>query len=265
GGFDNDSRGGSSDGNKPRRNYDDQTLIPVTCRMIAQALGDPSDQGDLTLKDGRSLHMIKIVGAVREADLRSTNLFVQLEDGTGLMQVKVWINDGDDPSAISQLRQEACREHSYIRVIGQVREFDGSRQIVANDMRPVTDSNEVTYHFLEVAQSYEKMKKMQSGQASGMGFGIGNMASGGPPQGGGIKAAGQGLDGGKGAGNSLNDEVVNVIRGLGGESGAHVNEIVSQVSLKGFSEMDIRDAVTYLSNEGHIYSTIDEDHYQYAE
>ena len=232
--------------------------------MIAQALSDPNEQSDMTLKDGRSLHMVKIVGAVREADLRSTNLFVQLEDGTGLIQVKVWVNDGDDPSAISQLRQEACREHSYIRVIGQVREFDGTRQIVANDMRPVTDSNEVTYHFLEVAHSYEKMKKVQSQQASGMGFGIGNMASGGP-QGAGIKAAGQGLDGGKGAANSVNDEVINVIRGLGGESGAHVDEVVVQVSQKGFSEMDIRNSVTYLSNEGLIYSTIDEDHYQYAE
>ena len=229
--------------------------------MVAQALGDPSDQSDLTLKDGRSLHMIKIVGAVREADLRSTNLFVQLEDGTGLTQVKVWMNEGEDPSAISQLRQEACREHSYIRVIGQVKDFDGSRQIVANDIRPVTDSNEITYHFLEVANSYEKMKKMQSGQASGMGFGIGSMASGGPPQGGGIKAAGQGMD----AGNALNDEVINVIRSLHSESGAHVNDVVSQVSQKGFSEMDIRNAVTFLSNEGHIYSTIDEDHYQYAE
>lgn len=232
--------------------------------MIAQALSDPNEQSDMTLKDGRSLHMVKIVGAVREADLRSTNLFVQLEDGTGLIQVKVWVNDGDDPSAISQLRQEACREHSYIRVIGQVREFDGTRQIVANDMRPVTDSNEVTYHFLEVAHSYEKMKKVQSQQASGMGFGIGNMASGGP-QGAGIKAAGQGLDGGKGAANSVNDEVINVIRGLGGESGAHVDEVVVRVSQKGFSEMDIRNSVTYLSNEGLIYSTIDEDHYQYAE
>jgi len=229
--------------------------------MVAQALGDPSDQSDLTLKDGRSLHMIKIVGAVREADLRSTNLFVQLEDGTGLTQVKVWMNEGEDPSAISQLRQEACREHSYIRVIGKVKDFDGSRQIVANDIRPVTDSNEITYHFLEVANSYEKMKKMQSGQASGMGFGIGSMASGGPPQGGGIKAAGQGMD----AGNALNDEVINVIRSLHSESGAHVNDVVSQVSQKGFSEMDIRNAVTFLSNEGHIYSTIDEDHYQYAE
>ena len=55
--------------------------------MIAQALSDPNEQSDMTLKDGRSLHMVKIVGAVREADLRSTNLFVQLEDGTGLIQI----------------------------------------------------------------------------------------------------------------------------------------------------------------------------------
>jgi len=269
GGFENDSRGGSSDGNKPqRRNYDDQTLIPVTCRMIVQALSDPSNQGELSLKDGRSLHMIKAVVAVRSTDLRSTNIMIETEDGTGAVSVKVWINDGEDASALQHLRSEASKEHAYIRVVGKVQEYDGTRQIVANDIRPVTDANEITYHFLEVANSYEKMQKMQAGQADGMGFGIGNMAGGGPagPQGGGLNAGGQGSSGGLGGGGTLNDEVIRIIRNSAeNDSGIHVNQIVVAGTQKGFSEDEVRGAVSHLSNEGLIYSTIDESHFQYAE
>lgn len=230
GGFDNSdtpSRGGgggsSSDGTKPRRNYDDQTLIPVTVKMVLHALGDPSGGSDLTLKDGRPLHMVKLVCAVRSSEERSTNVFIDVEDGTGLTQVKVWVNEGDECSAISQLRAAAGKEHTYIRVIGQIRDFDGQRQIVANDIRPVSSGNELTHHLLEVAYSYEKYRKRQSdssimgGMGMGMGIGIGNMASMAPLQGGGGMGMGMGAQGfGGGGGVSRVDEaVVQVIKTLG--------------------------------------------------
>jgi len=44
-----------------------------------------------------------------------------------------------------------------------------------------------------------------------------------------------------------------------------VSSIIQQVAPQGYSEQDIRIAIGNLSNEGHIYSTIDEDNYQYAE
>ena len=189
GGFDNNggdtpSRGGggSSDGAKPRRNYDEQTLIPITCKMVHSALGDPSGGSDLTLRDGRPLHMVKLVAAVRNHEERSTNVYVDVEDGTGLVQVKVWVNEGDECSAASNLRRDAATDHTYIRIVGQIREFDGQRQIVANDVRPVSTGNELTHHLLEVAHSYEKHVKVQSdadtmGMNMGMGVGIGKMAS----------------------------------------------------------------------------------------
>eukprot|EP00571_Detonula_confervacea_P012750 CAMPEP_0172299862 /NCGR_PEP_ID=MMETSP1058-20130122/2054_1 /TAXON_ID=83371 /ORGANISM="Detonula confervacea, Strain CCMP 353" /LENGTH=172 /DNA_ID=CAMNT_0013009433 /DNA_START=16 /DNA_END=531 /DNA_ORIENTATION=+ len=165
GGFDSGSTPSSDV--KPKRNYDEQTLIPVTIKMINDALGDPSGGGDLSLKDGRPLHMVKIVAAVRSHEERSTNVFIDVEDGTGFTQVKVWVNEGDECSAITQLRGQAGTDHTYIRIIGQVREFDGTRQIVANDVRPVSSGNELTYHLLEVANSYEKSLKMASQNAMG--------------------------------------------------------------------------------------------------
>ena len=235
GGFDNEtpSRGGSSDGTKPRRNYDEQTLIPVTIKMIHQALADPSGGSDnLTLKDGRPLHMVKFIAAVRSCEERSTNFFIDVEDGTGMTSVKVWVNEGDECSATSKFRQEAGMEHQYIRVIGQIRDFDGTRQIVANDVRRVTSGNEITYHYLEVANSYERGLKMRSDAAMGMatgmmggGIGIGNMASSSMPQGGsnGMGVQGQGYGGGLGGGSALNDAVLQVIKTMGGEFYTYIN------------------------------------------
>jgi len=50
----------------------------------------------------------------------------------------------------------------------------------------------------------------------------------------------------------------------GSDSGVNINDIIGNLSNKGFSANDIRNAINHLSNEGHIYSTIDENHYQYA-
>ena len=49
------------------------------------------------------------------------------------------------------------------------------------------------------------------------------------------------------------------------DSGVHVNQITAQVSSQGFNAGDIKNAINNLSNEGHIYSTIDENNFQYAE
>jgi len=277
GGFNNDSGvspspGGASDGgNRPRRNYDEQTLIPVTVKMILSARADPNPNGgdsSITLSDGRPIHMVKLVAAVRSLEERSTNIFIDVEDGTGFAQVKVWINEGEDCSAISNFRQQ-CTDHTYIRIIGQVKEYDGARQIIANDVRAVTSGNELTYHLLEVAHSFEKSSKMQQQPTSGMGYGIGNMASKNAP----LKAESMGVQvqggqgGGVGGGNPLHDAVIQVIRTMGAsqDGGVHVDQITAGISSQGFTSADVMNAVNYLSNEGHIYSTIDELHFQYAE
>ncbi len=113
--------------------------------MVHSALGDPSGGTDLSLADGRPLHMVKLVGAVRQHEERSTNVFIDIKDGTGLIQVKVWVNERDKCSMASSLRWDALTDHAYMRVIGQVRKFDGQRQIVANDISMTSEFGERTY------------------------------------------------------------------------------------------------------------------------
>jgi aspartyl/asparaginyl-tRNA synthetase len=98
--------------------------------MVQSALGDPSGGTDLSLADGQPLQMVKLVGAVRQHEEMSRNVFIDVKDGTGLVQVKVWVNEGDKCSMASSLRQDASTNHTYVHVIGQVREFNKKRTTV---------------------------------------------------------------------------------------------------------------------------------------
>ena len=49
------------------------------------------------------------------------------------------------------------------------------------------------------------------------------------------------------------------------DAGVHVNQITEMVTQQGYTAGDIKMAINNLSNEGHIYSTVDENNYQYAE
>ncbi len=51
---------------------------------------------------------------------------------------------------------DKCKSNRYIRVIGDVEDYYGVHKIIAFDVRPVSSGNKVTYHFLEVAYSFEK-------------------------------------------------------------------------------------------------------------
>ena len=55
------------------------------------------------------------------------------------------------------------------------------------------------------------------------------------------------------------------IRSANADAGMHVDAITAQVTLQGYNAGDIKNAINHLSNEGHIYSTVDENHFQYAE
>ena len=47
--------------------------------------------------------------------------------------------------------------------------------------------------------------------------------------------------------------------------GVHVDQIKQQVTQQGYTAGDIKMAINHLSNKLYIYSTVDENHYQYAE
>jgi hypothetical protein len=93
----------------------EHTLIPVTVKMIHSAVQDCKR---FILKDGQLLHMVKLVGAVRNFHVHDKHVRIDLEDGTGLLQVIFWWKQ-KECMAQRHLIDE-CNGNRYIRVIGEV-------------------------------------------------------------------------------------------------------------------------------------------------
>jgi replication factor A2 len=133
-------------------NNGEHILIPVTAKMIHPAVWECKR---LILKDGRSLHVIKFVGAVRNFSVNTKyNVQINVEDGTGLVRVILW-REKKEYTAQHWLIHE-CNSNCYIRVIGEVEDYYGVHEIIAFNVQPVSSGNEVTHHFLEVAYSFGK-------------------------------------------------------------------------------------------------------------
>jgi hypothetical protein len=68
-------------------NNGEHTLIAVTAKMIYSAIWNGEQ---FVLKDGRPLHIVKLVGAVRNFRVNVKHVQIDLEDGTGLVRVILW-------------------------------------------------------------------------------------------------------------------------------------------------------------------------------
>ncbi len=136
---------------KSNFNNGDYRLIPVMAKMIHSAVLACKR---LVLKDGRPLHMVKFVGAVRNFSVNTKYVKVDVEGGSGLVRVMLWRNNKECRAQRWLIHK--CNDNCCIHVIGEVEDYYGVHKIIAFNVRPVSSGNKVTHHFLEVACSFEK-------------------------------------------------------------------------------------------------------------
>jgi hypothetical protein len=98
--------------------------------------------------------MVEFVGAIRNFSVNTKYVQIDVEDGTRLVRVILWRNKRECTAQHCLL--DKYNSNHYIRVIGEVDYYYGVHEIIAFNVRPVSSGNEVTYHFLEVAYSFEK-------------------------------------------------------------------------------------------------------------
>jgi hypothetical protein len=117
-------------------NNGEHTLIPVTAKMIHSAVWDSKR---FVLKDSRPLHMVKLVGAIRNFGVNIKHAQIDVEDGTGLVRV-ILLRKEKECMAQRRLIHE-CNSNRYIRVIGEVKDYYGVHKIIAFDVQPVSSGN----------------------------------------------------------------------------------------------------------------------------
>lgn len=225
-----------------------QYVAPVTIAEIinSQIADEKFYSGDM------EIYQVTIVGLVRSVKESATRLDYEVDDLSGPpLEVKQFVDN--DESVPDEERVKAMRENTYVRVRGTVRSFGGKKSIVATKITPITDMNELTYHILEVVHSHVTFNAANGDAGASTSNvrqgGVTTMSNGGDHN----NDMVSGL-------TSIQNQVRVAIRNDMSSEGASVDAVCRQ--MRGVPEKAIREAIDFLSSEGHIYSTIDDDHYK---
>jgi len=256
GGFQVDNS--TPDGGKTKKNS--QSLVPTTIKQLHNAPANANGEQGFQI-DGRELHQVTIVGIITSADEQQTNLQYTVDDGTGSIVAKMWV-DAEQDAAMQERRAE-WKEGKMVRVVGQLRVFNHTRSVVAFTIQPIKDFNEYSYHFIECVHTHLHLTKGKAPAGAGaMGAASGMQSMGGaqPMQTtGGFGAAPQAASNA----NLLQDTVLGFFKDCAdSEVGSTVDECFNAVSAHGATQQQIRDLVEHLTSEGHLYSTIDDNHFK---
>lgn len=227
-------------------------IIPCTVSQLMSA-----SQADEAFRVGDvEVAQVTIVGIIRSTDKSMTNIQYKVDDMTGApMDVKQWV-DTEDPSVDSTVLPPG----TYVKVSGNLRSFQNHRSVVAFSVRPLEDMNEITSHMLEVVQAHMALSKPQTMSSAGGGM-IGKdttVSQPGKEGGGGVYAGANDMVNNGLSGNQ--NQVLSLIKGCQDPQGISIQALMQR--LGGMNMALIKAAVEFLSNEGHIFSTIDEDHYK---
>ncbi|KAJ3092265.1 hypothetical protein HK102_009235 [Quaeritorhiza haematococci] len=310
GGFMSPSGGGgfgspsdSPAGNRKRGLQTNQTIMPVTVKML---LKSQRSVDSTIMIDGVEVILVKILGMVQKVIHTSVGYTFVIQDTSGSIEVKQFIENSSHQEVQSTV--DSINEGDWVRVVGKVSAFQNKISITAFNMKPVVSADEVTYHNLEVIyvhlyntkgplppaggtsgssqptlsasqqMSYQSSPyappNVAQGNAGQGGWGgyqqqRGNAGMGGSGMGGGGLGGMSGHpqggfdnrnNGGFGDGmTALQSEVMKVLSSGTGADGVHISTVFHK--LRGYaSEQDINQTLRFLAEEGHVYSTIDDDH-----
>merc|ERR1719357_313677 len=239
----------SQGGEKKQRQRATQ-IIPCTMSQLMSAA-----QTDEVFKVGEvEVSQVTVVGIIRSIDKTMTNIQYKIDDMTcAPMDVKHWV-DAEDSSVDSAVLPPG----TYVKVSGNLRSFQNMKSVVAFSVRPLEDMNEITSHMLEVVQAHMALGKLQTSGGGGM-MNSSSMTMSRPVN----SNAGSYSGASDMTNNGLNpnqNQVLSLIMGCQDAEGISLQELKQR--LGSMSMPIIRQAVEFLSNEGHIFSTIDEDHYK---
>ncbi|XP_043916041.1 replication protein A 32 kDa subunit isoform X4 [Protopterus annectens] len=203
-----------------------QQIVPCTVSQLLSAA-----QVDEVFKIREvELSQVTIVGVVRHAEKAPTNILYKVDDMTAApMDVRQWVDT------------------------------DNKKSLVAFKIMPLEDMNEFISHMLEVVHAHMLLNKVQTMPAGGgASHGLTTpVRPGTADMGGGYTGASDMYVNGL---TPHQSQVLNLIKSCRAAEGMSIQELKNR--LKGMNIMTIKQAVEFLSNEGHIYSTVDEDHYR---
>jgi replication factor A2 len=264
---------GAGDSGK-KKQFQDRSYICTTVKQLTDTAQNFTG-GDFKV-DGVLCEYIKLCGTIESIESHTTSINYFINDTTGSIRCFVYLNKEDDSSK----KYQDCLVGDVVRLVGQFRAGNGSDGASINTYKitKVTDFNEVTNHILETIFCHCYATKGpipgSAGAASknynmGMGsFGAarsqGAFTPGAPAYGGG--GSGVKVEALGGGDVSTRDAVIEAIRKTSsGDSGTTTHEVHNYLTrfggLPSISINEVTKIVQGMTDEGLVYSTIDESHF----
>jgi len=260
---------GGASGSPPRpgvqRQEDKQTCMPVTVRLLEEALEARTGDNELRVH-GQEASQFLLVGLVEDLVKTSNSFEFTLNDASGRVKVRHYFTGA--PEALNGV-QASC----YAGIVGSLR----TSPVVhfgAAWLWPVVSADEVSYHAIEVAHVALKLRHGAGSDAimhtpEPKGVVAGGLS---PPKVDGLTEKGvmqvERLAEATSEKRSILDgeALKTAVRELVGRSGEGREEGVSIVEIiNAFSAVPtekVRAATASLVDEGEIYNTTDDDHFQ---
>ncbi|CEP08379.1 hypothetical protein [Parasitella parasitica] len=213
----------------------EQTMRPLTVKQIRTAV---SPQEGTIKVDNSNVTQITFVGVIRNIQELTTNYVYTVEDGTGAIDVRKWVEQSETPEEADARR--TLLVDTYVRVNGRLNSYNNRISVVAHSMRPIVDFNEITYHFLDAIQTHFLFVKPGSSVHA--------------PRNDAMQ-----IDGPSSV-NNIRDRVSQAIKDYDNSpEGANIEKIFQK--FQGMhTKSEIEDAIEFLMEDGQCYSTIDPNH-----
>jgi replication factor A2 len=225
-----------------------KTIVPVTAHTInkcTQVEGENSvfEYGNM------NFHQVTFIGIIRSVIKRANDITYMVDDMTSTeVNVKSQAEEQDDiESEEPKPEQIQFMENQYVKVFGIIKSLANEKIVQSFRIIPINELNQVTHHMLECMSA--SIHYAQGGESGDMNMDQ-QMGNENP-----LKKSG-----GTGGLNDCHTAISELVKQSTSESGIHLKDICNY--LKSFPESKIKQALDFLSTEGHIYTTIDDEHYK---
>lgn len=226
----------------PRSRARIETIIPCCVNQLLTA----SLVEDVFKVRGIVVSQVSIVGIIRKAERAPSYILYKIDDMTTKpIDARHWLGRGKAKQALAP-----CSVGVYAKVFGILRGSAEVKILEVLQIRALEDMNEFTSHILETVNAHMMLAKAQE-------------TAYGPSAPSALSEVGLAPEYGEVRHEFIQAEVLRLIHECPRQEGKSIRELQTELGSLGIRT--IKEALEYLMVEGHIYPTVDGEHFKSAD
>nr|CAG8468743.1 8265_t:CDS:10 [Entrophospora candida] len=119
----------------------------VTIKQLLNA--EISDDNTVIKIDDHEVGYVTFIAVINSVSSYTSNTDYIMEDGSGLIDVKIWQDNDHEMTTNNDIK-----ENIYVRVVGNLKTFNNIRHVIALQIKPLEDFNEISCHIARVVYEH---------------------------------------------------------------------------------------------------------------